>query len=385
MKRSTFLKGAVAASVAFLALTACSSSKPTDTTSSAASPTSASETAGSSSAAPSSETGSSSGDTGSSSAASNSETPGSSSASETSSASVPVGPTKASKNYKIAFIQGVQGDEFYITMQCGIQAEAAKLGVTVTTQGPQKFNPTLQRPILDSVVQSKPDAILIAPTDVKALQQPLADAAKAGIKIVLVDTTTQDPSFAVSQVSSDNVGGGAAAFTALQTLVPGGGKVMVESVDPGISTTDQRLQGFQDAVKADAKFSYVGVQYSHDDAATATTQVGAQLQKNPDLVGVFGANLFAAEGAATAVRQSGKGAQVKIVAFDAGPNQIKDLKAGTVQALVAQKPGDIGKLGLDQAVLALDGGKTTPKIGTGSVVLTKDNVDSAGAAYQSKC
>ena len=83
-------------------------------------------------------------------------------------------PAKAKKNYKISFIQGVAGDKFYITMHCGIQAEAKKLGVTVNTQGPQKFDPTLQKPILDSVVASKPDAILIAPTDVKAMQQPLA-------------------------------------------------------------------------------------------------------------------------------------------------------------------------------------------------------------------
>ena len=59
---------------------------------------------------------------------------------------------RPSKNYNITFIQGVAGDEFYITMQCGAQAEASKLGVTLKTQGPQKFDPTLQTPIVDSVV-----------------------------------------------------------------------------------------------------------------------------------------------------------------------------------------------------------------------------------------
>ena len=75
-------------------------------------------------------------------------------------------PQKASKNYNIQFLQGVIGDQFYITMQCGAQEEAAKLGVKVNTQGPQKFDPTLQKPIVDSVVASNPDAILIAPTDI---------------------------------------------------------------------------------------------------------------------------------------------------------------------------------------------------------------------------
>src|SRR5215213_1936118 len=148
-------------------------------------------------------------------------------------ASAAVAPNKASKNYNLQFIQGVAGDEFYISMQCGIEAEAAKLGVTVKTQGPQKFDPTLQRPILDSVTATKPDAILIAPTDVTAMQQPLQAAAASGTKVILVDTTTKDPSYAASAIASDNIGGGKAAFEAIKALNPQGGKVMVMSVDPG--------------------------------------------------------------------------------------------------------------------------------------------------------
>ena len=54
------------------------------------------------------------------------------------------GSSGAAANKKIAFVQGVAGDEFYITMECGIKEKAAALGYTVETQGPQKFDPTLQ-------------------------------------------------------------------------------------------------------------------------------------------------------------------------------------------------------------------------------------------------
>jgi ribose transport system substrate-binding protein len=296
-------------------------------------------------------------------------------------------PPKASKNYNIQLLQGVIGDQFYITMQCGAQDEAAKLGVTLNTQGPQKFDPTLQKPILDSIVAGKPDALLVAPTDVQAMQQPLQQAAAAGIKVVLVDTTTKDPSYAVSSIASDNEGGGKAAFDAIKQLHPEGGKVMVMNVDPGISTTDARAKGFEDAVKADGKFNYVGVQYSHDDPATAAQLIGAQLQKDPDLVGVFATNIFSAEGSATGVKQAGKSGQVKIVGFDAGPNQIQALRDGTVQALVAQEPGIIGKFGVDEAVTALDGGKNTNKVQTGFTIITQENLNGEGgaAAYKSSC
>jgi ribose transport system substrate-binding protein len=130
------------------------------------------------------------------------------------------------------------------------------------------------------------------------------------------------------------------------------------------------------------------VQYSHNDPATASNIISSALQKDPDIVGVFAANLFSAEGTATGVRQAGKGDQVKIVGFDAGPNQIKALKEGTVQALVAQQPGVIGQYGIDEAVAALDEGTVTPKVQTGFTVITKDNVDTAEgqeAAYKSSC
>jgi ribose transport system substrate-binding protein len=296
-------------------------------------------------------------------------------------------PAKAKKSYNLSFIQGVAGDEFYISMQCGIEAEARKLGVKVNTQGPQKFDPTLQKPIVDSVVGSKPDAILIAPTDVTAMQTPLAAAANAGSKIVLVDTTLKDPSIAVTGIASDNEGGGKAAFDAIKRLNPDGGKVMVMSVDPGISTTDARAKGFEDAVKADSKFEYVGVQYSHNDPATAAQLTSAALQKDPDMVGIFAANLFAAEGSATGLRQAGKQGKVSIVGFDAGPNQVKALRNGTVQALVAQQPAKIGQYGVDAAVSALDGAEVPKSVQTGFTVITKENVDGAGAQaiYKSSC
>jgi ribose transport system substrate-binding protein len=292
-----------------------------------------------------------------------------------------------SDSYKIAFVQGVAGDQFYISMQCGVEAEAKKLGATVEVQGPQKFDPTLQKPIVDSVVASKPDALLVAPTDVTAMQAPLEAAADAGIKVVLVDTTVDDPSFAVSQISSDNVGGGAAAFDAIKQLVPAGGKVLVISTDPGVSTVDQRVEGFQTAVAGDAAFTDLGVQYSHNDPSTAARIVTAALQKDPDIVGVFATNLFSAEGTATGIRQAGKQDQVKVIGFDAGPDQIAALQDGTIQALIAQSPGEIGVDGVQQAIAALKDEETEPVIQTGFTIITPENLDGEGgdAAYKSTC
>ena len=88
-----------------------------------------------------------------------------------------------------------------------------------------------------------------------------------------------------------------------------------------------------------ATYVIIGVQYDNDDPAKAASIVSATLSAHPDLKGIFATNLFSAEGAATALRQRGKLGQVKIVGFDAGPKQVRDLRGGVVQALIAQKPG----------------------------------------------
>ena len=101
----------------------------------------------------------------------------------------------------ISFIQGVKGDEFYVSMDCGVEDAAAKFGATVNVQGPDSFDATLQNPIIDAVVASKPDAILIAPNDVEASAGPLQRAQDAGIQVILVDTAVNDTSIGACRAS----------------------------------------------------------------------------------------------------------------------------------------------------------------------------------------
>jgi len=300
-----------------------------------------------------------------------------------------VAPGALAAGEDITFIQGVKGDGFYITMACGVEAEAKKQGANVQVVGPEKFDATLQKPILDAVIASKPDAILIAPNDVKAMQKPLEKARKAGIEVVLVDTTVNKPKrVAVSEISSNNYAGGAAALRAVQRAGVTSGKVMGIGVKPGISTTDARDKGFQDAVKKNSNFEFIGQEYSQNEPAIAAQITTAAIAANPDLKAIFASNLFAAQGAATGIKQAGKEGEIVVIGFDAGPDQIKALKDGTVQALIAQKPYNIGTQGVTQAMRAIDGKKTKSKITTGFTILTKNNVDTnfgKKAAYRSKC
>lgn len=289
----------------------------------------------------------------------------------------------AQDSYNIAFIQGVIGDNFYITMDCGAQAKAAALGnVTVDTQGPERFDQTLQTPILNAVVQSKPDAIMMAPNDAKGMIAPIQAAIDAGIPVLLVDTTI-DSDIQLGDVATDNVEGGRLAARGLAEAIGGKGKVFVVNTMPGISTTDQREQGFKEAIEQEfPDIEYLGQEFSNNDSNVAAQIVSARLQSDPDLSGIFGTNLFAAQGAAAALRQQNLQGKVKMVGFDAGPTQVQDLKGGTVDLLIAQHPGDIGEIavGLLADYLA-NGTAPNPKdLVTGSTIVTRDNIDDPDVA-----
>ena len=288
----------------------------------------------------------------------------------------------------VTLMVGVKGDPFYISMECGAQEAADALGMSLDVQGPDRFDATLQNPMLDAVAAAAPDALLVAPNDRTASAGPLANIQELGTTVVLVDTIVDDASIGVSRIATDNYLGGVKAAEALDILgLEAGAKVLAISTDPGVSSVDARIEGFN--AKA-AELGYVLVaetQYSHNEASTAAQIISAQLQADPDLAGVFAANLFTAQGVATGVRQAGA-TEVQVVGFDAGPDQVLQLQAGDVQALVAQQPFTIGQMGVEQAAAALTGGEVTPEIQTESTVVTMENIDDPEVAkflYKSEC
>ncbi|KAA2259477.1 ABC transporter substrate-binding protein [Solihabitans fulvus] len=286
------------------------------------------------------------------------------------------GTASNSNNKKLTLIPGVKAEPFYISMQCGAQDEAKAKGYTLDTQPPDKFDASLQSPILNGVIASKPAGILIAPTDDKAMAGPMQQAKDAGIKVVEVDTALQDTSIALSSISSNNEQGGEKAAEALAKLVGSkSGSVLVLNTKAGTSTTDARAKGFETAIKKYSNLKYIGQEYTDNDPATAASKVSATLSANPDLIGVFATNLNTGEGAGTALTNAGKTGQVNLIGFDASPKQVDDLKAGVVQALIAQDPATIGKQGVDQAVAALTGGTVQRNLQTDLVAITKADMD----------
>jgi len=292
---------------------------------------------------------------------------------------------QAQDKLSIVLVPGLTTDAFYITMNKGAQAAAEALGIDVDFQGAEDFNPTLQIPVLDAVIAREPDAIVIAPTDTTQLIEPLRRATERGVAIVTVDTFIDDGKyqdgagdgdFPMSYIASDNVAGGRMAAAAMAESMGGAGSVYVSNVRPGISTTDQREEGFKlEMAERFPDITVLDTQYNENDASTAASQLQAVLARAPDLGGVFGANLFSALGAANGVESADKKDTITVVAFDAPTSIVDQLKSGLVDMAIAQHPAEIGYYGVVTAYAHLTGQSVPPMVGTGFTVITAENVD----------
>lgn len=71
--------------------------------------------------------------------------------------------------------------------------------------------------------------------------------------------------------------------------------------------------------------------------------------------------MITAEGAATAIQAAGKTGKIAVIGYDAGPQEVIDLNAGTLTAIVSQNPYSIGQAAIANAIKYLNGDKTIPQ------------------------
>ncbi|MDX2140021.1 MAG: ABC transporter substrate-binding protein [Chloroflexota bacterium] len=291
-------------------------------------------------------------------------------------------------NYTIAFVPGVNPDPFYITMSVGVNQAASDLGVTIVQQDPERFDVAVSAPIIEALVaRGDIDAIVTAPNDREQSIPVLQEAFDSGIPVITVDTFIGDGDYAngevtfpLSYIGSDNTQGGYIACSSLADALGEGAKIYIQNVRPGISTTDQREDGCEQAA-ADRGLEVVRVDYNDNSADTAQQQTAAVLQANPDITGMFATNTFGALGAGAAIENAGLSGAVQVALFDASEENIGYLRDGTVSLVIAQKPSDMGYLGVALATAYLDGYQSIPeRIPTGYFVFNAENVDDPEAA-----
>lgn len=283
---------------------------------------------------------------------------------------------------KIAFVGDVQVPVVN-AVQCGMAKVAKKAGVEFEYQAPDAFDPAKQIAILNAVVASKPDVIIISPDDPNALVTPLKQAEAEGIKIVLNAHDLSDNSFASAVIKNDDYAGGVLAAKLLaEKIGDKKGKVALLAFTAGGSTiTDARQKGFEDEIKKYSNLDYIGPTVLNsiklEDGSAAAN---ALMSSHPDLVGMAANSEDYSIGMAQAIKQRGKSEDIVAVQMDATDKATKLVPDGTMDAMSSPIWYQLGEAAMEQAVKVAAGetvDKDVPALKPISV--TAESIDSADA------
>jgi ribose transport system substrate-binding protein len=284
----------------------------------------------------------------------------------------------------IAFLPGIL-DPFYQVMEQGILKAGEDFGLDIqVAQYPDTWGTSAQNPILDALKgQGNLDYLITAPVSTEEMIAPLQEAMDQGTKIITVDTFLADGdyvngpvTFPLSYIGSDNVEGGRISCQAIADAIGGAGKVYIQNTNPDVSSVMGRSQGCREVLDSYPDIEIVAEEFNEDVEATGVQQTEAILQLHPDLAGIFGVNVFSAQGAGEAVKNAGLGGEVQIVAYDATARAIELLRNGDVTMVLAQKPADMGYLGVAFAMADAAGVTSIPKhVTTGFAIIDAENVD----------
>jgi simple sugar transport system substrate-binding protein len=273
---------------------------------------------------------------------------------------------------KIGFITKFPVD-FYDTMVDAAKAwDKSEPGAEVVfAQGSSGTDDEGEIAAIESMITQGVKAIAITPTSPN-VQDALQEAVDKGIKVVLIDNDIPDWKGKSSVVATDNLAGGKLAGQWLAQNLQPGAKIAVLQGVLGNPSLQARVDGMVQALGSAA--TVVAKTPTDCDQTKGLNAAQDILTANPDVNAIYGACGPPITGALQAVKAAGKDGKIVVVGFDASPDELKAIAAGTQAASVAQFPAKMGTMGAQTAFAAATGKDVQANIDTGTEMVTKDNV-----------
>ncbi|HCR4081270.1 TPA: ribose ABC transporter substrate-binding protein RbsB [Proteus mirabilis] len=258
----------------------------------------------------------------------------------------------------IALVISTLNNPFFVTMKDSAQKEADKLGYDLVVLDSMD-NPAKELANVQDLTVKGTRLMLINPTDSDAVGNAVLMANKAKIPVVTLDRVANKGEV-VSHVASDNRLGGKMAGDYIAEKVGNDAKVIQLEGIAGTSASRERGEGFKQAVDAH-KLNILASQPSDFDRTKGLNVMQNLLTANPSVQAVFAQNDEMALGALRALQTAGR-TDVLVVGFDGTNDGIKAVNRGVLGATIAQRPDQIGIIGIQTADKILKGEKVDPTI-----------------------
>ena len=285
------------------------------------------------------------------------------------------------QSYKFVIVPKAMNNPFFDFARDGCQKRAKELGnIECIYKGPVEHEPATQAQIIQDFITQKVDGLAISVADVAAMTKSIEAATAAGIPVITFDADAPG-SKRIAYIGTNNKEFGIALGKQLRQLRPDGGKYAMVSGGPGAKNLAERVDGVREALKG-SKWTEVkgSPTFCNDDPALAVQQMTDLRTATPDhaaIIPVGGWPMFAPDGFKAFASKNKKdidSGKFTLVVADTLRMQLELLSEGYANALVGQRPFEMGEKSMD-VLLAIKKGGKVPEIGyTGLDLVTKDNV-----------
>lgn len=274
----------------------------------------------------------------------------------------------------IVLIQKALDDtDFWTSVYQGGRMAAVEYNANLTVKGPANERQVVeQNQMILEAIAAKPDAIVLCPCSSEETT-PYAEAIeKAGIRLIIADST-MDEELGSAVVATDNYEAGYKLGSYMKQFVKEDTQIGIVGHVKGSSTAIGREAGFRAGLGEKAS-QVAEIVFCNSDTDKAYAQTLDLLERYPGMDMIVGLNEYSAVGAARAVRKLGIEDAVCMGGIDSSTEQIQFLEAGVFEALVVQKPFNMGYLAVEAAVETVKDEHVEKNIDSGSELITRENM-----------
>jgi ribose transport system substrate-binding protein len=267
--------------------------------------------------------------------------------------------------------------EFWKAIHAGAKKAADELGVEIIWKGPLKEDDRNEQiQIVETMLDSGVDALILTPLDDRALVPPVAEAKARGIPTVIFNTALKGDDY-IGYVATDNWKGGVLAAERIGALMGGRGKLILIRILEGVEGNRQREEGFLETIRS--RFPEIRI-LSDNQYAGITTETAYQTTENllarfHDVEAIFTPNESTTFGCLRALQDHGLAGKVIHVGFDSSKKLIEALEKKELMGLVLQDPVRMGYESVRTAVAGLRGLPYEARIDTGVFLATPENMN----------
>ena len=237
--------------------------------------------------------------------------------------------------------------QYWKTAVAGLNAAAARYKVTAKVVGPDNYDAQAELQELNKAVAAKPAGILISVADEGLLKPGIDAAIAAGVPVITIDSDAPS-SRRLYFIGTNNRAAGHLGGERVAERMGGRGNVIFFSM-PGQPNLDERLQGFKDVFASHPDIKIIDVVDIKGDARNAFDNTQQYLtQTGVARVSAF-VCLEASSGkvVADAVRRQKVNDRV-VLAWDVQQDTLDEIKDGTIEATISQKPFTMAFVGLKE-------------------------------------